>query len=164
MTFSLGVYSYAQQLWYMTEKTRWWGWAQRNLLRITQWRVMSPLPESEWSREINAPSFSPFLLACSLRYLFTFHSVSTHPPRFPRQTWQIQSEGGYRWIWLPSLSSPMPGCEEIRAVCYAVWDGKGQLVNQPVFLPLEFISIQSRETWVCFPRRIDCSLFWHDHV
>ena len=28
---------------------------------------------------------------------------------------------------------PDAGCKEIRVVCNAVWDGKGQLVNQPVF-------------------------------
>lgn len=94
----------------------------------------------------------PLPPSCSLCYLFTFHSASTQPPRFLCQTWQMQSEGGYRWIWLPSLFSPIPGCKEIRAVCNIAWDGKGQLVNQCIFyfmlfiyfLPLELISIQSR--------------------
>lgn len=36
-------------------------------------------------------------------------------------------------------------CKEISVVCKAVWDGKGQLVNQPDFLPSECICIQSRE-------------------
>lgn len=90
--------------------------------------------------------FLPLSLSLSPCYLFTFCSVSTQPLQFLCQTWQMQSEGGYWWIWLPSLSSLMSGCKKIRAVCSAVLDGKGQLVNQPVFLPSEFISIGSRET------------------
>lgn len=149
MTLGSEVYSCMQQLWYMTEKIRWWGWAPRNLFKITCLRAMALPREYEWRSEINAiafPSSLDFSLTLSLRYLFAFRSVSAQPLQFLCQTWQIQSEGGYRWIWLPSLSSLMPGCKKIIAVCSAVWDGKGQLVNQPVFLPSEFISIKSSET------------------
>lgn len=87
-----------------------------------------------WRREINAIAFPPSsssstLSVClSLCYLYTFHSASTQPLRLICQTWRMQSEAGYRWIRLPSLSSP-----DLRAVCNTVWDGKGQIVNQPCF-------------------------------
>lgn len=111
------------------------GWAPRNLFKITRLRAMAPPREYEWRREINATA-SPSPLA--LCYLFTFHSVSTQPLRCLCQTWQMQGEGSYRWIWLPPLSFPMPRCGEIKSVCNVVCDGKGQLVNQPVFLLLFF--------------------------
>lgn len=91
-------------------KTRWicFGVERKRgiALRPDIWRA-PPLPppslppsEYEWRREITVR----FLHA---RYLFSFHSVSTQPPRFSLSDLaNAQSEGGSGWIQLPSASAP----------------------------------------------------------
>lgn len=75
-----GLFIYVRLLWYMAEKIRWWGWAPRNLFRITRLRVMSPPCECEWRREINAIaplSLSPSLSCSSIFIHISFSEHAT---------------------------------------------------------------------------------------
>lgn len=75
------------------------------------WDQMSendvPLHECEWRREINAAVFH----TCSLPFLCIYsHFIqwAHNPHGFSVRPGKGGSEGGYRWISLPSLSSLMP--------------------------------------------------------
>jgi len=146
----------------MTEKIRWWGLAPRNLFKITHQRAMAPPCEYEWWWEINAlASFS----SLTLSLLFIQIPFSEHTTPAVSLSDQANAAWGWLHINLIGLSVfPMLRCKEIRTICNAALDVKGQLVNQPVLLPLAFISIQNRETQVLPLETIGCSLQSHDNV
>lgn len=124
------------QLWCMTEKTRWWGWKPRNRFKIAH---LNATCEYEWSRDINALALT-FPLSLSLSLLFITSSFSKHTtPAASQSDLANASQGSNRWIWLPSLSPPPHGYKEIRVVCNAVGNGKGQVVNQPDFFSFALI-------------------------